>query len=659
MGKRRKARARLSSGRRGPAASAALDRWLQLAVQAHQRGASGEALTYYSKIVAKDAGRAPIWHALGGLHYQAGDYGSAIDALEHAVALEPGDASFLNDLGGLYLAAGQLGLAERSLRAVVDLASDFGQAHYNLAGALYQQGKIAEAIVELDRLIAREPGFAEAHFNLGIALRDLGKVRGALEAFERSAKLQPDNERIHLEAAKLQSEAHFLADSIASYRRYLEAVPGDALAVEGLAQVLHRNGQTDEAILTLEQFSANRRPDQRIGIGLAGILHNAGRIEDAQAVYLSVLKDFPEAATAAVGLARLRRFADPDDPVIARLHGTLTDIQADDDAGAPIHFALGKVYDDLGQFDIAFRHYALGNEIRSGHINYDKAGAEARVEQLLEVFSASLIECYKDVASPSEKPVLIVGMPRSGTTLTEQIIASHKDAAGAGELAFLTTLAAQLAGILSSAAPYPRCWRDVNGSAVAEISGHYSALLERHSTTALRVTDKLPGNYFHIGLFRCLFTDARIIVCRRDARDVALSIYFQYFSGRHEYAWSLADIAHCFVQQERLVEHWFSVVPKGMIQIDYADLIGNTEETARGLIDFIGLDWDQNCLNFHTMARDVKTASNWQVRQPIYTSSLARWRHYRAHLEDFSAVLGEERARFGISSPAVAPVKGP
>ena len=460
--------------------------------------------------------------------------------------------------------------------------------------------------------------------------------------------LQPDNERAYLEIARLHADMHYLSESIAHYKKYLGIVPRDADTVVALTQVMHRNGQTDEAILFLERFAQTSEPNQSIEIWLGEILHNAGRLTDAQLALISVLENYPKATSAAIALSRLRRFTDPHDTVIQKLRDSLEGTEPGEDAAAPIHFALGKIYDDLGEFDSAIRHYDLGNQITAERLRYDAVAAESETDELLEVFSSSFIERYEHLASASEKPLLIVGIPRSGTTLTEQIIASHKGAAGAGELAFFPSLTAQLPRILGSTQPYPGCCGELDESIIAEIVQQYLQLLGRHDPAALRVTDKLPGNYRHVGLLRCLFKNARVIVCRRDPRDVALSVYFQYFRERHEFAWSLSSIAHCIVQHERLVGHWLSVIPDGIIQIEYEDLILNNETTVRRIIEFLGLEWDPNCLNFHTNEREVKTASNWQVRQPLYSSSLGRWSHYESYLKNFENILDKERERYGM-----------
>lgn len=649
MGRKRKNTSRATRSATKPAKPAAIERWLQLAAAAQARGNFGDARTYYRKVTHKAGEQAQVWHALAGAAFQLGDLSEAATALEQACTIEPDNVEYLSDLGGVHLGLGDLAAAERTLRAVMALQPDYGQAHYNLCSVLYQSGKLADAVRELRDLIRREPGFAEAHFNLGIALRDIGRFDEARRAFETAGKLQPDTARTFLELARIESGMYLIHDAIRHYREYRRCGHNEPEVAIELAELLHRDGQADAATQLLEQAEREQPGTEQIPLTRARILHDAGKLSAAEALYKAVIERFPHASSAVYGLSRLHKFDDVNDPLMERLQQTLQALPDNDSRAAPAHFALGKIYDDLGQYDHAFMHYAAGNGLRARSVSYDRPGAEARTEATIATFPAPARQC-PDVAGPdSDKPVLIVGMPRSGTSLTEQIIAAHPCAAGAGELGFFPTLVRHLPRLTGTDIDYPACWRDVDDELANRIIAQYLGLLGRHDAEALRVTDKMPANYQHVGLFRNLFPCGHVIVCRRDPRDVALSIYFQYFRDRHEYAWRLPDIAHCYVQHERLVRHWLDTGPARTHVVDYADLVRDHEQTARRLIAAVGLDWDPRCLDFHEVERQVKTASSWQVRQPIYTSSIARWRAYADYLAEFTTTLRRERARYGIA----------
>lgn len=650
MGRKRKSTARAKKSTGDGAVSATIERWLKLAAAAQARGAIGEARTYYRKVAQKNPDQAPIWHALAGASFQLGELSEVAMALERACAIEPGNIEYLSDLGGVYLSVGDLAAAERTLRTVTNLRPDYGQAQYNLCSVLYQSGKLTEAIRELRCLILREPGFAEAHFNLGVALRDSGNWGAARRAFETASKLQPDTARSYLELARLESAAHLTNDAIRNYREYRKRGHNEPEVAVELAELLHRDGQTNAAMELLEQAEREHPLAEQPVVTRARMLYDAGKLADAETLYNVVLEQFPQVTAAAVGLSRLRRVSDASDAVLVRLHRTLEELPDNDARAEAVHFALGKVYDDLGEYERAFAHYAAGNESHAGTLTYDALAAEAETDAFITTFSAQALDDEHVAASDSSKPVLVVGMPRSGTTLTEQIIAAHESAAGAGELAFFPMLVRHLPTLTGTGGDYPACWRDMKDELAGQIIEQYLGLLYRHGADAHRVTDKMPVNYKHVGFVRALFPRAYVIICRRDPRDVALSIFFQYFRERHEYAWRLTDIAHCYVQHERLIRHWLQMDSGRTHIIDYADLVQDHERTARRLIAAIELDWDPHCLDFHQMERQVKTASNWQVRQPIYTTSVARWRAYAEHLREFTATLQRERARYGIDN---------
>jgi hypothetical protein len=317
----------------------------------------------------------------------------------------------------------------------------------------------------------------------------------------------------------------------------------------------------------------------------------------------------------------------------------LDHLGADDEQVAALHFSTAKVHDDLAQYDDAFEHYRSGNAIKRRQADYDRRKAENVFSSIIDFFDHAAIDSLANRGSNSQVPVLIIGMPRSGTTLVEQVISSHPDAAGAGELAFFPSLAHQLPGLLTSELPFPECVAAIDQGAAETITRNYLDLLRRHSSDALKITDKLPGNYLYVGLFKGLFPQGRVIRCRRDPLDVALSIYFQYFTQGHDYSWDLDDIAHQYGQYERVMQHWMTLFPGSILEVDYDDTINDFEMVARRLIGYCDLPWNDVCLEFHRTRRDVKTASNWQVRQPIYKTSLGRWKHYRHHIETLIETL--------------------
>ncbi|MEE8444459.1 MAG: sulfotransferase, partial [Alphaproteobacteria bacterium] len=294
---------------------------------------------------------------------------------------------------------------------------------------------------------------------------------------------------------------------------------------------------------------------------------------------------------------------------------------------ASLYFTEAKRYGDSGDYGKEFESYIKGNEIKRGHLAeigylYDPSAVEHAVDEQIAAFGRDAFA--QAGASDSEIPVFIVGMPRSGTSLIEQILASHPEVAGAGELMFLGEAVGRLRREADyPAAPPPALARDVaNG---------FLERLARAGGDARRITDKMPSNFMHAGLIAMLFPGARIIHTRRDPADTCLSCFFQNFAGTSlAFSYDLADLGHYYRQYSRLMEHWRQCLPDrpGLLEVDYEKLVGHQERESRRLIEFLGLDWSDSCLSFHETKRVVTTASHSQVRQPVYRTSVGRWKRY-------------------------------
>ncbi len=295
-------------------------------------------------------------------------------------------------------------------------------------------------------------------------------------------------------------------------------------------------------------------------------------------------------------------------------------------------FALGNLLDKAGDYDAAFGRFATANRLArtlrdAEGKGFDRTLVQRQIDTLIAGYTPAIFAAPNPVAIPSDLPVFVVGMPRSGTTLTEQILASHALVAGAGELPDIGRMAAMLGA--DSVAP-SMAWRDP--TAARREAEAYLALLQKLGGDAARVTDKMPDNIVWLGLIARLYPGARVVICRRDPRDVGVSCYFQSFGAGLGWSNDLADCAFRIQEVERLWRHWQTVLPLRILELQYEALIADLEGESRRLIDFIGLPWDPSCLAFHETERPVVTASLWQVRQPLYSSSVGRWRHYRRHL---------------------------
>ena len=614
---------------------------LDRAVALHRAGNLKQAAAQYRRYLRGDPGNTEVKHQLAGIGYQQEDLPQAVKYLQQALELAPENTDYLNDLGGLYMSLERHAEAESCLRRVLERSPDNPPVLYNLGMALYAQERPVEALTCFETAIRLQPDYAEAHYNLGVALQDLGQDRRAEIEYHKAITLMPYLAQPHLKLGELYEQQKRREPAEASYRKALELNPGDETTLIRLAEALHLVGKTAEAIKALHGHLHHHPHAVPVLLELAHLLHNAGEIEAAEAIYRRVMGMHVDSSAACYGLAHIRKFSNDDAGIITEMETLLADKRATDADRHNIHFALGKIHDDCGHFDQAFSHYHKGNAIRHKTLNYRRAHHEAFITAIMGVFNREFFTRHAGLGYQGDLPIFIVGMPRSGTTLSEQIIASHPQVTGAGELSYFSSLSGQLAYFLGTETPFPRCMEAITPEAVSEASRHYVDLLRRHADGARLVTDKMPGNYVYLGLIRLLFPKAPIIHCRRDPLDVCLSIYFQSFQKGYEFAYDLADIGHQYLQYRRLMAHWRKVLPGGFLDSSYEDLVNDQEARSRALIAHCGLEWDDACLAFHSNKRDIKTASNWQVRQPIYQSSSRRWMRYERQLEPLRKMLAE------------------
>ncbi|MGI9304929.1 MAG: tetratricopeptide repeat-containing sulfotransferase family protein, partial [Gammaproteobacteria bacterium] len=452
--------------------------------------------------------------------------------------------------------------------------------------------------------------YITAHFNLGTLLHDTGDNARAAYHYRRVVESKPNDVEAWNSLGLMLMEPETLVEAIECFRRAIALAPDYAQA--------HNN------------------------LGCA--LMDQGEIENARPCFVKAIDLDPRFARAYENLVRSRRFTVDDQDIIQRLHAGVEMPGTADESLVIFHFALGKIYDDCADYDTAFHHYRLGNELVKKSTPFDWQGSERTIANTIATFSADFLASRNGFGHESDRPIFIVGMPRSGSTLVEQIISAHPHVRGAGELTYLADMTATIPGLLNTDTPYPECAELLDRAQVHALAEQYLVHFESPSADIRRVTDKLPGNFLHLGLIALMFPDSRIVHCRRDPMDVGLSIYFQRFATRHDYAYDLVDIGTYYRQYQLLMEHWRNMPLPRMMEVDYEQLVAELESCSRRLIDFCGLAWDDRCLNYHQSQRTVRTASNWQVRQPLYSRSVRRWRHYESHLTALSETLAGTRS---------------
>lgn len=460
-------------------------------------------------------------------------------------------------------------------------------AHNNLGAALVKLGRYQEAESEFRRAIGIRESYPDAHSNLGSVLRVLGRTTEAEAPLRRALKLRPT---------------------------FVEAQSGLGLTLILLARLSEAKECFDKVLRV-----APRHAEALVGTAQVAALE--GHFDESEATYRRALAVDPKMPSAWAALGQLRKMTPADRDWL----GAAEEIAASGLAAleeANVRFSIAKYYDDVGDFARAFRYYQRANELqKSAADSFDRDDYTRSVDDLIRVYTREALSTPHAGASDSTRPVFVVGMPRSGTSLVEQIIASHPRAHGAGELGFWAFAARKHESTVRHELPAEPLTR--------RLAEGYLRVLEGHSPDALRVVDKSPYNFERLGLIHAVFPKARMIYLRRDPIDTCLSCYFQQLSPTLNFKLDLTDLAHYFRQQHRAVEHWRATLPPGtLLDVPYAELVANQEAWSRKILEFLGLDWDERCLNFHQTQRPVVTASYRQVRQKMYQSSVGRWRNY-------------------------------
>jgi len=599
-----------------------------------------------------------------------GALAAAIAGYRRVIALEPGLAEAHRNLGSALLEAGETERAIHSLQRAIELRPEFSKAVTQLARALTAAGRGVEAIPHYERLLARDPraetldeyaallaglGRYEAsarcyrdllgrtprdarlHANLGFVLHSLGDFRAAIECCRRAIELEPrlPEARLHLGNSLLALNALYEAD--AAYRAGLEIAPDHAALHTAHAMAERALGRLADAEASTRRALA-LRPDAADTLALLGSLAiDHGRFDEAEDLLRKALAIDPELPEALGSLAALRKMS----PADASWRDAAERVLA---RGLPVahainlHHALGKYYDDVDDRDAAFQHHRMGNELaRRSRLRYDRAEMTQRVTRTVEAFDRNALAALRPGGLASERPVFVVGMPRSGTSLTEQILASHPEVHGAGELLYW----------IFAADAERAATTEKRAATIAELGRAYLSGLATQATDASRVVDKLPVNFRNIGLIHAALPGARFIHLERNSLDTCLSIYFQGFSAAHLYATDFGDLAHYYHEYRRLMAHWRAVLPpQTLLEVRYEDLVDDPEGWSRRMLAHIGLPWDPRCLESHRTDRPVLTASNWQVRQPISKGSVDRWRRYERFIGPLREALGDDALRY-------------
>lgn len=576
---------------------------LETGRQYHMAGRLADAEAAYRRILESEPSNAEANFLLGTLAYQVDEYQQAEQLLQNAIRGNPRRSDYYNNLGLVLRARGEPERAVRAFEEAARLAPDSPAVLNNLGMVESELGHLDRAERLIRQALDRQPDYIDAWNNLGGVLLDKGKAAEAIRCYREVVRLAPEHPLAHLNLG-IASQANGEPDAaFDAYGRAASLAP-DAVEPHLNTGILFKElGRFDEAIKAFGRV-LERQPD------------------NVEALYS--LSDCRKAGAVDQNVERMKRLFD--DGAVQLPQKIL------------LGFGLGKIFDDLKDYDTAFGYYDAANRLKRQTLDYEVEADVRAFDKIIETFDAEFFRKRVDYGIEDRTPIFVLGMPRSGTSLTEQILSSHPDVYGAGELLSLPRVCFSGDRLVDIRFVDNACALTAAESrAMAE---NYVDELKALRTGEAFVTDKLPENFIYIGMIKLLLPNARIIHCQRDGMDTCLSNFKNNFDVAAYYAYDLTELGTYYRAYERLMAHWNTVLPGFVFNLQYEDLVAEPETNIREMLDYCGLEFDEKCLNFHENKRTVKTASEFQVRQPMYATSVQSWSGYNRHLGPLREALG-------------------
>jgi tetratricopeptide (TPR) repeat protein len=607
----------------------------------HAAGRLARAETIYRKILDQVPGNADAAYLLAETSFAAGRPDRARHFAKRALNTNPKHSGALCLLGNVAFAAGDKDAAQDAWLTAIGASPRNAVAHVNVSLVLSDRKDAAGAEQHARAAVEADPAMMRGHYALGYALLLQGKFAEAETALRAALVREPENRAALRELSVVLTELHRPEEALVLQDALRQDRPDEPGLGYARATTLSRLGRQLEAEAAFEAAAATDGGVAAYWSARAMNLRILGQFDDARECFRRALAIDPDEAAARFGLADTGGAPEGVEQ-IAVLRAIKDDPSRSEQDRIDASFGLGRTLDARGERDSAFAAYREGNDLMRRRLNaaglsFDASRFRADVEHLQRYWSAPAIRAAQDTAEPAPMAVFVTGMPRSGTTLVEQIAASHPLVHGAGELNDVTRISI---GLFTDRAIEET--PDERSLELAHVQARlYLNRLRELGGGAERVIDKQTESVFHLGSIAALLPGARVVLCRRDPRDAALSCFFQRFSGMEGEYTDMDDIAAVATLYAEATEHWCRLAPLPILVVDYESLVHDLETGSRRIIDFLGLQWDPACLRFHELARPVATASAWQVRQPAYTSAVGRWRGYAHHLPASLHTLAE------------------
>ena len=576
---------------------------LELGLNHLSQGRLRDARWSLEKALSLDAGLKPAWIALYEIRSAEGDHPGAAEAYRRALGTTEPDPA-LQKAFELY-SKGRVGVAEGICREYLRHRPMDVDAIRLLAQIGTDLGMLEEAIKLLERCLELAPDFHIARSNYATALGRQQSFDEALAQMERLEKASPDNFSHMTQTAALLSMAGRYEAAHEKFRRLIERAPGNARILTNFGHSLRYGGKGEEAIDT----------------------------------YLQAIEADPGTGEAWWSLANLKTFKFSDEQVTA-MRQRLAALEGDSADKFHLAFALGKALEDAGNYDESFAAYSTGNDIKRRFSAYDREDNSARIDAAIAQTSA---DWFDGSGHASDDPIFIVGLPRAGSTLLEQILASHSQVEATAELPFIGQIAADITGGRKPGDEilYPGVIEDLTPEQREVYGQQYLARAQVYRQDKPRFIDKLPNNFIHVALIKRILPNATIIDARREPMAACFANFKQLFAKGQEFTYSQDDIAHYYADYVRLMNHWHSILPGQILTVRYEDVVDDLDTQVRRLLDHCGLEFEEACIHYYEKDRAVRTASSEQVRQPIYRDAVMQWRNYKEHLRPLDAVLAE------------------
>ena len=611
----------------------------------HELKRFDEALASYDRALAARPDFVEVLYNRGNTLRELKRFDETLASYDRALAVRPDYAEALYNRGITLHELKRFDEALASYDRALALRPDFAEVLHCRGNTLHELKRFDEALASYDRALAVRQDFSEVLHCRGNTLRELKRFDEALASFERGIAIDPDVAQAHIIRGGVLESLNRFEQALASYDRAAAIDPNvpDAHIIRG--DLLRKLDRPEDALASYDSAVAIS-PDHALAHDRRGlVLVEVGRLTEARGAHEKAVALAPRKASFHYNLTAVAQLT-PDGPFARAMRNLLRDISSLDwEEQIALHFAMAKTFADNADYKRSFRHLLDGNALKRKHIHYDESATLAANDDLRATFTGELLAAKPGVGEPSRVPVFVVGMPRSGSTLVEQLLSSHPKVFGAGEIADFFNAAVEVGGAnleaLQLSGENSKMLRDQ----LLQIGVGYMSCIGRAAPAAERIVNKTLDNFRLLGLIHLALPNARIIHIRRDPVDTCVSCFSKLFVGANvPYAYDLAELGRYYRSYDSVMAHWHEVLPPNvLLDVQYEDLVANVDEQARRMIAHCGLEWDARCLNFHLIERPVRTASAVQVRQPIYKTSVGQRRKYEPFLGSLISALGPSK----------------